>query len=68
MAKKKKVSFRELGQEELIEKLEDETRRLQKLKLNQSITPLVNSNELKFIRRDIARMKTELRARELQGA
>jgi len=68
MAKKKKVSFRELGQEELLEKLEDETRRLQKLKLNQSITPLVNSNELKFLRKDIARMKTELRSRELQGA
>ena len=68
MAKKKKVSFRELGQEELLEKLEDETRRLQKLKLNQSITPLVNSNELKFLRKDIARMKTELRSRELQSA
>lgn len=68
MAKKKKISFRELGKEELLEKLEDETRRLQKLKLNQSITPLVNSNELKLIRRDIARMKTELRSRELQSA
>ncbi len=67
MAKKKKVNFRDLGQEELLEKLEDETKRLHKLKLNQAITPLVNSNELKFLRRDIARMKTELRARELQG-
>ncbi len=35
------------------------------MKLNHQITPLENPSQIKAARRDIARMKTELRQREL---
>jgi large subunit ribosomal protein L29 len=39
--------------------------KLQQMKLNHAITPLENPSQIKLVRRDIARMKTELRQREL---
>jgi large subunit ribosomal protein L29 len=38
---------------------------LNKKKINHNVTPLENPSEIKVARRDIARMKTELRQREL---
>ena len=38
---------------------------LNQLKLNHSIAPLENPSQIKAVRRDVARMKTELRNREL---
>lgn len=35
------------------------------MKLNHQITPLENPSQIKAARRDIARLQTELRAREL---
>ena len=56
---------RELSTTDLIERIETETAKLQQLKMNHSITPLENPSQIKAARRDIARMKTELRQREL---
>ena len=39
--------------------------KLQQLKLTHAISPLENPSQLKLMRKDIARMKTELRQREL---
>ena len=50
---------------ELVEKIEDAETALDKMKLNHQITPLENPSQIKAARRDIARMKTELRQREL---
>ena len=50
---------------ELAEKLETEVRNYHQMKLNHAITPLENPSQIKAARRDIARMKTELRQREL---
>jgi large subunit ribosomal protein L29 len=56
---------RELETKDLLEKVENAEAKLQQLKLNHSIAPLENPSQIKDVRRDIARMKTELRQREL---
>ena len=56
---------RELETKDLLEKVENAEAKLQQLKLNHSIAPLENPSQIKAARRDIARMKTELRQREL---
>jgi large subunit ribosomal protein L29 len=38
-----------------------------KMKLNHAVTPLENPMQIKFTRRTVARLKTELRNRELQA-
>ena len=50
---------------ELVEKLETEVAKYNQMKLNHAITPLENPSQIKAARRDLARMKTELRQREL---
>ena len=54
-----------LADKELREKLENTEAELAQMKLNHQITPLENPSQIKATRRDIARMQTELRAREL---
>ena len=58
--------IKELSTAELIERLEDEAKQLIKLKINHAVSPLENPNKLKTYRRIIARIKTELRKRELK--
>jgi large subunit ribosomal protein L29 len=55
----------ELTTQDLVERLEATVEQLQKMKLNHAITPLENPSQIKLVRRDIARMKTVLRQREL---
>ena len=55
----------ELETKALAEKIENEEARLHQMKVNHAITPLENPSQIKAVRRDIARMKTELRQREL---
>ena len=57
--------LKDLDLKDLVEKVENAEGKLQQLKLNHSIAPLENPSEIKAVRRDIARMKTELRQREL---
>ena len=57
--------IKELADKDLREKLENARGALQQMKLNHSITPLENPSQIKAVRRDIARMLTELRQREL---
>ena len=61
----KTKEIKELETKDLAEKLENAEEKLQQLKLNHSIAPLENPSQIKAVRRDIARMKTELRLREL---
>ena len=56
---------RELETKELAERIQTEVENLTQMKLNHSITPLENPSQIKAARRNIARMKTELRQREL---
>ena len=55
----------ELETKELGEKLENAQAALATMKLNHNISPLENPSQIKAARRDIARMKTVLRSREL---
>jgi large subunit ribosomal protein L29 len=55
----------ELQDNDLKEKLESEKARYHQMKLNHAITPLENPSQIKLLRRDIARMETVLRQREL---
>ena len=57
--------LKELETKELQERIETEVAKYNQMKLNHSITPLENPSQIKAVRRDIARMKTELRQREL---
>ena len=61
----KTSEFKGLDTKELAERVETEMAKLQNMKLNHAITPLENPSQIKALRRDIARMKTELRQREL---
>lgn len=56
---------RELETKDLVERLESEVAKYHLMKLNHAITPLENPSQIKATRRDIARMKTVLRQREL---
>ena len=57
--------LKELETKELVERIETEVAKYNQMKLNHSISPLENPSLIKAARRDIARMKTELREREL---
>ena len=61
----KMKEVKELETKDLVEKLETSEASLHQMMLNHKITPLENPSQIKVARRDIARMKTELRQREL---
>jgi len=55
----------ELETKELAERIEAEVAKYEQMKFNHSVSPLENPSLIKTVRRDIARMKTVLRQREL---
>ena len=61
----KTKEIKELETSELVERMQEEVAKYNQMKFNHTITPLENPSQLKYARRDIARMKTELRQREL---
>ncbi len=64
----KQEVIRELSKAELIERLEEERKQLNKLKLNHAVSPLENPNKIKTYRRTIARMLTDLHRRNANEA
>lgn len=69
MSKKIEVntSIRELSVEDLKARIAEDEIRLKKLKFAHAITPLENPMTIRGIRRDLSRLKGELRKRELVG-
>ena len=65
MEKIKKEDLNNLTVEDLKQRLHDDADRLQKLRFNHAVNPLENPLQLRYLRREIARLKTELRKREL---
>ena len=61
----KSSEIRELSTQELLEKKDNEKTALVRMKLNHAISPLDNPNVISEARRVIARLKTEMRQREL---
>ena len=56
---------REMDAKTLAETKENLQEKLAQMKLNHQITPLENPSQIKAVRRDIARLNTEIRQREL---
>lgn len=61
----KNSEVKELTTAELQERLQTEKENLVRMKLNHSISPLDNPLQIRAARKTIARIATELRAREL---
>lgn len=61
------AEIREIATEELVERIETEVANYHQMVLNHSISPLDNPSQIKQLRRTIARMKGELRQRELNN-
>ena len=62
----KKESLRELSINDLNERLEQTREKLVRMKLNHAVSPLENPNLIRATRKDIARILTELKRRELE--
>lgn len=58
--------IKELSDKEILERLDTEKSHLLRLKMNHAISPLDNPLQIKDVRRNIARIATELRQRELK--
>ncbi len=63
----KTSEIKELSTKELIERIEAEKMVLTKLRINHAVNPLENPMKIRQTRRDIARMLTELRKRQLSN-
>ncbi len=61
----KTSEIRELTSKEVLERLQTESENLVRLRLNHSVSPLDNPMKIRESRRNIARMKTILRSREV---
>ena len=59
------AEIREIATNELAERIDAEVAKYNQMVLNHSISPLANPAQTKSLRRTIARMKAELRQREL---
>ena len=59
------AEIREIATEELAERIQTEVANYNQMVLNHSISPLENPSQIKKLRRTIARMKCEVRQREL---
>jgi len=59
----KSSEIKELSKQELLERLESEETLMVRMKMNHAVSPLDNPNKLVETRRNIARLKTEVRAR-----
>jgi large subunit ribosomal protein L29 len=59
------AEVRELTSKEIAERVQTDAVRLNQMELQHSISPLDNPTQIKELRRDIARLKTVLREREL---
>lgn len=59
------AEIREIATTELAERIEAEVANYNQMILNHSISPIDNPSQIKKARRTIARMKSELRQREL---
>ena len=62
----KSSEIKELTIQELLERLESEEILMVRMKMNHAVSPLDNPNKIVETRRNIARLKTEVRSRQIQ--
>ncbi len=63
----KASELKELTTQELSEKLVEEKANLAKLRLTHTVSQLENPLNIRFARKDVARVNTELRRRKIEG-
>ena len=61
----KNSEIKELTTKEIAERIDAEKEKLTRMRLNHAVTPLDNPIVLKEVRKNIARLKTEIRKRQL---
>lgn len=60
-------SIHGMNEQDLKARLEEDKQRLKKLEFAHAISPLENPMTIRGLRRDIARLKTELKLKQQQG-
>jgi large subunit ribosomal protein L29 len=60
----KATVIKEMSSSEIQERIDNEKAMLQKLKMNHTVSPLENPLKIRFTKRTIARLLTELRTRD----
>lgn len=63
----KTAEIKEFTDQELQERIEGEREQLTRLRLSQAVSPLDNPMKIRDVRRNVARLMTELRKRQLQN-
>jgi large subunit ribosomal protein L29 len=58
--------IKELNIQELQERLENEQTLMVRMRMNHAVSPLDNPNKIVETRKNIARLKTEMRARQIK--
>ena len=61
----KQIDIKDLSTDDLNEKLLEQKESMVKIKMSHAVSPLENPKQMGLIRKTIARVKTELRKREL---
>ena len=67
MAKIKKEDIIELTTEEIVQRIDEEKTRYAKMRFNNVVSQLDNAHAIRSLRRDVARLKTELKKRQMDG-
>lgn len=67
MATKKYIELQEFTDDQLVSELDQTVSQFQKLKFDHTLKGLENPLALREVRRDIARLKTEMRKREISS-
>ena len=62
---KAKLDLKGLSDQDLKDKLSEEALRLKKITFSHAVTPIENPMQIRFMRRELARIQTDLRKREL---
>jgi len=58
--------IKELSTAEIVERIDTELNLLSRMKMNHAVSPLDNPNKISETRKTVARLKTELKVRQLQ--
>jgi len=62
---KAKLDLKGLSDQDLKDKLSEEQVRLKKITFSHAVTPIENPMSIRYMRREVARIQTELRRRAL---
>ena len=62
----KSAEINKLNIEDILTKIDELVKKLKDLKMNHKVSPIENPIQIKFLRRDIARLKTEIINRDMK--